>query len=123
MKNNRLGQQIQHSLNAELSGLNTTSRQRNQYYENATGGIKVKRKLTYGLVLAIIMLLIAATALAVALLSPKEVVEQVAVPMAQENDRDWRVETDFSPDDAVCHRDFGKRSLCADCQRIIRVIQ
>ena len=62
MKNNRLGQQIQHSLNAELSGLNTTSRQRNQYYENATGGIKVKRKLTYGLVLAIIMLLIAATA-------------------------------------------------------------
>ena len=59
----------------------------------------MKRKLTYGLVLAIIMLLIAATALAVALLSPKEVVEQVAVPMAQENDRDWRVETDFSPDE------------------------
>ena len=50
---------IQHSLNAELSGLNTTSWQRDQYFENATGGIKVKRKLTYSLVLAIALLLIA----------------------------------------------------------------
>ena len=86
MKDNRLEQRIQHSLNAELSGLNTTSWQRDQFYKNATGGTKVKRKLTYSLVLAIVMLLIAATALAVALLSPKEIVEQVAVPMAQEND-------------------------------------
>ena len=120
MKNNRLGQQIQHSLNAELSGLNTTSRQRNQYYENATGGIKVKRKLTYGLVLAIIMLLIAATALAVALLSPKEVVEQVAVPMAQENDRDWRVETDFSPDElAAFIRECNQNGIDLDENDVI----
>ena len=86
MKDNRLEQRIQHSLTAELSGLNTTSWQRDQFYENATGGTKVKRKLTYSLVLAIVMLLIATTTLAVALLSPKEIVEQVAVPMAQEND-------------------------------------
>ena len=99
MKDNRLEQRIQHSLNAELSGLNTTPCQRNQFFENATGGNKVKRKLTYSLVLAIALLLIAATALAVVLLSPKEVVEQVAVPMAQQNDRDWRVETDFTPDE------------------------
>ena len=64
MKDKRLEQQIQHSLNAELSGLNTTSWQRDQFFANATGGIKVKRKLTYSLVLAIILLLIAATALA-----------------------------------------------------------
>ena len=64
MKDNRLEQRIQHSLNAELSGLNTTSWQRDQFYKNATGGIKVKRKLTYSLVLAIVLLLIAATALA-----------------------------------------------------------
>jgi len=64
MKDNRLEQRIQHSLNAELSGLNTTSWQRDQFYENATGGTKVKRKLTYSLVLAIVLLLIAATALA-----------------------------------------------------------
>ena len=67
MKDNRLEQRIQHSLNAELSGLNTTSCQRNQFFENATGGTKVKRKLTYSLVLAIVMLLIAATALAAAI--------------------------------------------------------
>ena len=66
MKDKRLEQQIQHSLNAELSGLNTTSWQRDQFFANATGGIKVKRKLTYSLVLAIILLLIAATALAAA---------------------------------------------------------
>ena len=64
MKDNRLEQRIQHSLNAELSGLNTTSWQRNQFFENATGGNKVKRKLTYSIVLAIVLLLIAATALA-----------------------------------------------------------
>jgi hypothetical protein len=46
----------------------------------------VKKRLSVAMVLAIVMLLVAATALAVALLSPKEIVEQVAVPMAQEND-------------------------------------
>ena len=65
----------------------------------AEGETKVKKKLSAGLILAIVILLIAVTALAVALLSPKEVVEQVAVPMAQKNDRDWRVETDFTPDE------------------------
>ena len=100
MKDKKLEQQIQHSLNAELSGLNTTSWQRDQFFENATGGYKVKRKLSYGLVLAIVLLLAAATAAAVALLSPKEVVEQVAVPMAQENDPDWRVNMEFSAEEA-----------------------
>ena len=99
MKDKELELQIQQSLNAELSGLNTTSWQRDKYFENATGGYKVKRKLTYGLVLAIVLLLAAATAIAVALLSPREVVEQVAVPMAQENDSDWRVNTVFSPEE------------------------
>ncbi|MBR5961822.1 MAG: hypothetical protein IKZ98_12620 [Clostridia bacterium] len=99
MKDKELEMRIQHSLNAELSGLNTTSWQRDKYFENATGGYKVKRKLTYGLVLAIVLLLAAATAIAVALLSPREVVEQIAVPMAQENDSDWRVNTEFSPEE------------------------
>ncbi len=65
----------------------------------AEGELKVRKKLSAGLVLAIVILLIAVTALAVALLSPKEVVEQVAVPMAQGNDRDWRIEMDFTPDE------------------------
>ena len=67
MKDNRLEQRIQHALNAELSGLNTTSWQRDRFFENATGGNKVKRKLTYSLVLAIVLLMIAATALAAAI--------------------------------------------------------
>ena len=65
----------------------------------AKGEMIVKKKLSAGLVLALVILLIAVTALAVALLSPKEVVEQVAVPMAQENDLEWRIETDFTPDE------------------------
>ena len=99
MNDKRFEEQIRQSLNAELSGLNTTSRQRDQFFENATGGYKVKRKLTYGLVLAIVLLLAAATAVAVALLSAQEVVEQVAVPMAQENDPDWRVNMEFSAEE------------------------
>ena len=80
----------------------------------------MKRKLTYVLVLAVIMLLIAATALAVALLSPKEVVEQVAVPMAQENDRDWRVETDFSPDElAAFIRECNQNGIDLDENDVI----
>ena len=106
MKDKELEQRIQHALNAELSGLKTTSWQRDKYFENATGGNKVKRKLTYGLVLAIVLLLAAATAVAVALLSPKEVVEQVAVPMAQENDPDWKVNTEFSPEEPGLRRDL-----------------
>lgn len=59
---------------------------------------KKMKKISIGLAFAIVLLLLTATALAVALLSAKEVVEQVAVPMAQGNDKDWRVETRFTPD-------------------------
>lgn len=59
---------------------------------------KKMKKISIGLIFAIVLLLLTATALAVALLSAKEVVEQVAVPMAQGNDKDWRVETRFTPD-------------------------
>ena len=99
MKDKNLEQRIQHSLNAELSGLRTSAWQREQFYRNATGGNKVKRKITYSMALVMALVLIAVAALAVALLTPKEIVEQVAVPMAQENDREWRVTTDFTPDE------------------------
>lgn len=57
MKDNRLEQRIQHSLNAELSGLSTTSWQRDQFFENATGGHKVKRKLTAAMVFAAVLII------------------------------------------------------------------
>ena len=46
MKDKRIEERIQHSLNAELSGLRTTSYQRDQFFENATGGYKVKKKIS-----------------------------------------------------------------------------
>ena len=51
MKDKQLEQQLQQSLDVTLSGLRTTSRQREQFLEIAMGGHKVKRKLTYGFIL------------------------------------------------------------------------
>ncbi len=69
--------------------------------QERTGEPAVKKRLSLGLVLAIVFILLAVTAVAVtvSLLTPKEVVEQVAVPMAQENDKAWRIEMDFSPEE------------------------
>lgn len=61
MKDKRMEQQLQESLNAALSGLRTTSFQREQFFENATGGRKVKRKLTYSFSLALVIALLLAT--------------------------------------------------------------
>lgn len=67
--------------------------------QERTGVVFVNKRISAGLVLAIVLMLITVTALAIALLTPKEVVEQVAVPMAQENDKDWRVEMDYTPEE------------------------
>ena len=61
MKDKELEQQLQQSLNAALSGLYTTSLQRDQFFEKATGGRKVKRKLTFSFSLALIIALMLAT--------------------------------------------------------------
>ena len=101
MMDKELETRIRHALDAEMSGLRVTSSRREEMLRNAIGGRKVKRKMTVGLVLAIVLILTVATAMAVtvALLTAQEVVEDVAVPMAQGNDRDWRVTTDFSPEE------------------------
>ena len=64
MKDKRIEERIQHSLNAELSGLRTTSDQRDQFFENATGGYKVKRKISAVAILVAALMLITVTALA-----------------------------------------------------------
>ncbi len=115
MKDKRLEERIRRALDAELSGLRTTSAQRDRLFDHATGGTKVKRKLTYTMALAIVLALLTITALAVALLSPREVVERVAVPMAQNNDKEWRVETDFSPEElAAFIRALGENGFTLD---------
>lgn len=72
-------------IDAELSALYTSSLQRDQLYQNAIGGHKVKPKLTMGLVLALVLMLLTLTAVAVEFLTGTQVVEQVAVPLAQGN--------------------------------------
>ena len=64
MKDKQLEERLQRALNNQLSGLRTTASQRDQFFENATGGRKMKRKWSYTLVLAIVLLLVTVTALA-----------------------------------------------------------
>lgn len=52
-----------------------------------TGGFVVKKKLSVGFVLLMAAMLLSVTALAAVLLSPKDVVEQIAVPIAQKNEQ------------------------------------
>ena len=61
-----------------------------------TGGIVVKKKMSVGLVLTLILILLSATAVAAVLLTAMEVIEQEAVPMAQENDGGVRPQTVYS---------------------------
>ena len=46
-------------MNAELSGWRTTSYQRDKFYENATGGYKVKRKISVVAILVAALMLLA----------------------------------------------------------------
>ncbi len=86
MNHETMQERVRQALDAELSGLRTTPGERDRMYANVIGGTKVKRKLTTGLVLAIVLTLITVAAVAAALLTRKEIVEKVAVPMAIEND-------------------------------------
>lgn len=54
----------------------------------AKGEVKVKRKLSVGLIVTLVLILMAVSALAVALLSAQEMVENELVPMAQGNDQE-----------------------------------
>ena len=79
---------FQNAVDRRLSGLQENPFLAQRIMNAEKGEIKVKKKLTLSMVLVIVLLLIAITALAVALLSPKEIVEQVAVPVAQSNDQE-----------------------------------
>ena len=90
MKRKQMREQVQKSLNAELSGLRTSPLQRDILYQNAVGGYKVKRKLTVGWVLALTLMLATVTAVAAILLSGKDFVNQYLAPMSQQTeDEKW----------------------------------
>lgn len=58
--------------------------------------VVVKKKLSFGLILAMLLILLTATAVAAVLLSGMEVIEQEAVPAARQNDGEVRPENEYS---------------------------
>ena len=58
--------------------------------------VYVKKKMKFGLILALILMLLTATAVAAVLLSGMELVEQEAVPLAQANDGEVRPNMEYS---------------------------
>ena len=77
---------LKRAIDADLSGLRASERERATILRNVLEGRNVKKKLSVGLIMVLALALAAVTALAAALLSAKEVVEQQVVPMAQQND-------------------------------------
>lgn len=65
----------------------------------AEGEVKVKKRVSAGLVLAIVLTLLVAIAVAATLLSHRQVVEQVAVPLAVDNDKNVGVNDTYTADD------------------------
>ena len=99
MNEQMMRERIQQALNAQMSGVRTSPAERSRMLENAIGGTKVKRKLTVGLVFAIILVLMTAAAVATILLTHEEIVEQVAVPLAVGNDSDLSVKQSYSAEE------------------------
>ena len=99
MKNEQNRTRIQHALNAELSSLRTSERQRERLLKNALEDKKVKHMhVSAALVIALLLSMITVGAVAAVLLSGTQVVEQVAVPMALQNDTDT-LEDSYSPEE------------------------
>ena len=99
MNEQMMKERIQQALNAQMSGVGTSPAERSELLENAIGGRKVKRKLTVGLVFAMVLVLMTAAAVAAILLTRKEIVEQVAVPLAVENDGELGVKSSYSAEE------------------------
>ena len=95
MKDMELQHRIENAIDTTLASLDPSVAQCDLLIENIKGGKKsvmgkrvptiMKPRLSIGFVAAIAIMMIAMTALAIALLTPKEIVEQVAVPIAQRN--------------------------------------
>lgn len=66
-----------------------------------TGGIVVKKKLSIGFVMLLVFMFMSLTALAVALLTGTQIVEQFAVPMAQENDTATYTQESYTHEELV----------------------
>lgn len=64
-----------------------------------TGGFIVKKKISAGLIFAIVMMLLTVTAVAIELLTGMQIIEHFAVPMAQENDSEPYMQENYTHDE------------------------
>ena len=91
--------QVHQAVDSTLSGLTGDPWLFRKVSSDAGKGERVmKRKLSAGLVLAIVLALLATAALAAVLLSHQEIMEQVAVPLANENDSEISVNKTYTPE-------------------------
>jgi len=103
MTDERFRQEITRALDAGWRSLEVTPRQKEDMMNRITGGKKVKRnmRMSFALALVLALMMLAVGAAAAALLSAREVIEQTAVPMAQENDTDTRKIETYTHDQLV----------------------
>ncbi len=94
-----LQKRVERAVDAALSSLSPSAWEQQSIINKMTEGKPMKKRLPVGLVVAVVLLLLTVTAIAAVLLTPQEVVEQVAVPLAQNNDTEWRVNNEFSPEE------------------------
>ena len=90
-------ERVHRAVDSTLSGLTGDPWLYNKISAAGKEETKVKRKVSVGLVLAIVLALLATAALAAALLSHQEIMEQVAVPLANENDTAVSVNNTYTP--------------------------
>ncbi len=86
MNNNTPENRIRHALDARLTGVTEKPGSLNKVLRQAKGEVKVKKKISASLVIALILALLSITALAVALLTPKEIIENYGVPIANQSE-------------------------------------
>lgn len=101
MNDRMIREQVTRALDAQFAFAAPSPRRREEIFDYATGGKQMKKayKFSLSLVLALALALLTVTgAIAAALLSAQEVVEQTAVPMAKENDTDTLVIDTYTPD-------------------------
>ena len=87
----------------DLSGLRWDAKRQQKVLRalEPEGGTTMKRKMTMALALAVILMLGAMTAVAIELLSGMQVIEQVAVPMAQNNDTEEVTQESYTHEELV----------------------
>ena len=75
-----MNNKIKQALDTNLSGLRASHADYKAIMERIQGGTKVKKKMSLGLVLALILIMLSVAALAAVLLSGRDVVDQLIEP-------------------------------------------